>query len=827
MEFTNRQLEAIQSEHKRLIILSCAGSGKTTVIVNRINHLITEKGVIPSQILALTFGNKAAQDMRNKIIQEVKTLIPLKVSTFHAFGLELIRKYHEQLGMEARIAILSDNERKEILKSLVGLGVDPERVSEYIRHIKSLASLSSDDITLQQTVHNLDDIVQAFNQRLNIENKVDMEDMLYLPYILLQKNSEVRAAICENYKYIFVDEYQDTNEIQNRFLDLICNQDTSICLVGDDDQAIYEFRGAKPQYIREKATDKAFHCIKLETNFRSQGAIIKIANRIIQNNTHRVSKQIIPDREDGSAPYFQRFNDDKAEANFVAEKIDELIRSNRFHPSDIAVLYKATQQVDVIKKALETRHIKYEVRNVDKTYRHSKFLAALRCVDSFSSAKDVIAAVNFPSMCMDRFVLDRVKGIYNRETGNTEQFSPLEWLKRIYMSSIHYGDDEILISTFKKRYKTITEIQMAQDFSAKQAIAFLISSYEAEGLKEADPLEYHFALQTLDLASTFEKTYGSQSLRDYIADLNSALEQDEFETQIDTDAVSLMTMHRSKGLEFKVVFIIGMQVGICPNDYFVHTLDDLEAERRLFYVAITRAKELLFLSSHGDQLLGSDDPENLVKHGFMAEIPDLFLSRKPIDRHIIEAFPIKKTIEIVKETAAEITEKVLETTPSEIVAEIKNIVNEEIVDGTIPLGAINEDSIVHNRQVSYQLLSEYKVPKDKRIVILGAVDMKISIMYGVLGVAGFTKDMIEYYDYEGRNFNAARLVNNSRYIGIIVGPVAHKIPSVSTRSVKELLEMPGYPYMVNLIDRKITKTSLNDAISVIKWNYYSQEQGNK
>lgn len=822
MKLTDRQMEVIQSEHKKLIVLSCAGSGKTTVIVNRINHIISDKGIVPTQILALTFSNKAAQDMRDRVLREVKMLIPLKVSTFHAFGLELIRRYHEELGFEKRIAIISANEQKEIVKPLLHMGDDIEKVLNFIRHSKSF-SLTTEDDALQKVAPHIDNIVAAYNRQLNIENKVDMEDMLYLPYNLMQKNKDVRSAITETYRYIFVDEYQDTNEIQNKFLDLICDIETNVCLVGDDDQAIYEWRGAKPQYIRERASDPSYHCIKLETNFRSQGAIIKIANRIIQNNTNRVPKQISSNRPCETPPYFKRFKTDEEEAAFVASKIGELIKSNRFHPSEIAVLYRGEKQSEVLKSAFESRNIKYEVRNVDKKYGHSKFLAVLRCVDALSSIKDVMDAVNFPTRCLDRFVLQDAKDIYNRETGNTQDFAPLEWINRIYMSSFDYDDD---IKLFKSRYKAITELQMAQGLSAKQAIAFLLSKYEAEGLETAQPMEYHFALQTLDLAGTFEKTFGQQTLKEFIADLNTAIEQDEFETPIDRDSVSIMTMHRSKGLEYKVVFIIGIQVGVFPNDYFIEKIDDLEAERRLFYVAMTRAKELLFLSSYDDQLKGSDDEKSVVKHGFMAEIPELFLSRKPIDREIIETFPIKEDIEVVKESAAEINTETFSEIPADVVAEIEELVHDEIDEGIVQLGDLNEDLIVKHRQESYELLSQYKIPKDKKIVILGAVDLKVDKMYGILKVAGFTKDMVEYYDYEGRNFNAARLANNLRYVGIIVGPVAHKIPSVGTRSVKELLEMPGYPYMINLIDRKITKTSLQDALSIIKWHYFTNNDDN-
>lgn len=822
MKLTDRQIEVIQSEHKKLVVLSCAGSGKTTVIVNRINHIITDKGIVPTQILALTFSNKAAQDIRDRVLREVKTRIPLKVSTFHAFGLELIRRYHEELGFEKRIAIISANEQKEIIKPLLHTGDDIEKVLNYIRHSKSF-SLTKEDVDLQEVAPHIDNIVTAYNRQLYIANKVDMEDMLYLPYNLMQNNKDVRSAITETYRYVFVDEYQDTNEIQNKFLDLICDSETNVCLVGDDDQAIYEWRGAKPQYIRERASDPSYHCIKLETNFRSQGAIIKIANRIIQNNTNRVPKQISSNRPCETPPHFKRFKTEEEEAAFVASKIGELIKSNRFHPSEIAVLYRWNKQSEVLKSAFESRNIRYEVRNIDKTYGHSKFLAVLRCVDSLSSIKDVMDAVNFPTRCLDRFVLQDAKDIYNRETGNTQDFAPLEWINRIYMSSFDYDDDIML---FKSRYKAITELQMAQSLSAKQAIAFLLSKYEAEGLETAQPMEYHFALQTLDLASTFEKTFGQQTLKEFIAVLNTAIEQDEFETPIDRDSVSIMTMHRSKGLEYKVVFIIGIQVGVCPNDYYIKTIDDLEAERRLFYVAMTRAKELLFLSSYDDQLKGSDNEKSVVKHGFMAEIPELFLSRTPIDREIIETFPIKENIEVVKESAAEINTETFSETPADVVAEIEELVHEEIDEGIVQLGKLNEDLIVKYRQESYELLSQYKIPKDKKIVILGAVDLKVDKMYGILKVAGFTKDMVEYYDYEGRNFNAARLANNLRYVGIIVGPVAHKIPSVGTRSVKDLLEMPGYPYMINLIDKKITKTSLQDALSIIKWHYFTNNDDN-
>lgn len=293
MELTEQQKKVVNSKSKRILVLSCAGSGKTTVIVNRIARLWSE-GVAPDEILVLTFSNKAAQEMRKRIIkEEYETGKKVTVKTFHAFGYDIIKRDASVLGYDGKIKIARSNDTRNFLKEYYRKNsmppLDDNDILSYIKKAKSFEPY--------QKIPALENIVSAYNHDLRKKSAVDMDDMIALPVALLESNLSIRELLLSQYKYVFVDEYQDTNEGQNRLLDLITSAETHLCLVGDDDQAIYEWRGARPDYIKEKAVSGEYECLKLEENFRSQGEIILVANKIISNNQNRVSKKIKAFRE--------------------------------------------------------------------------------------------------------------------------------------------------------------------------------------------------------------------------------------------------------------------------------------------------------------------------------------------------------------------------------------------------------------------------------------------------------------------------------------------------------------------------------------------------
>jgi hypothetical protein len=293
------------------------------------------------------------------------------------------------------------------------------------------------------------------------------------------------------------------------------------------------------------------------------------------------------------------------------------------------------------------------------------------------------------------------------------------------------------------------------------------------------------------------------------------------------DAVNVLTMHRAKGLEFKVVFIIGVQVGIMPNDYFVHTEDDLEAQRRLFYVAITRAKELLFLTSYKDPFGGSSRTP-LVTNGFMAEIPQISFTDEMSFKTVLPALPVKD-LEEREPPIAEAVNAIISTTVQKVSADLseeESVELEDVVDiddvSNKGFGDVREEDIDGSRfnDLILALSQEVEIPYNSFVVVIGARDIKEKVLHAVMKANSFSKDQYELFDYEGTGFKLSKYFNNPRCIGIVLGPEAHKMAGVSANSLKsELMSVPGYPYTVSLIHEHITKASLQKALIKIKWNY--------
>lgn len=824
IKYTSAQLEVINSNDKRLLVLSCAGSGKTSTIVGRISKLIKDN-VLPQAILVLSFSNKSVQDLHAKLRSEAETS-DVKVQTFHSFGLELIKKYSSELGLQSRVTIIGDSDRKKLIKELCekkGLfGRDVDECSVFIRSKKNYDYKSD-------LAKRYDAIFSEYNSRLKEIKMIDMEDLIYLPVQLIRADSNVAKEVKDMYQYVFVDEYQDTNEAQNKLLDAIVGDDSSVCLVGDDDQSIYEWRGAKPQYIRDKARpDSGYTTVKLEKNFRSQKSIIDIAYQVIKNNHNRVDKKITAELPAGASPFYTKFKNEQAEANYVADRIVQLYGSKRFRYSDIAILCRNEGQMPAIEIELKNKKIPYEVNETDNKMGYSKFIAVLKAIDKWDSYETIATAVNFPTPCFDKYVLQDAKETYSRETGDTKDYSLLEWLNVIYMSSVNYDED---CETFRDRYRILTQLRMAKEWSAKQAIAYLMEqyypSYDGDGTSQTIGAELQYLRQAFDLACTFEDNYGPQRLSDFINQLSQVIDLQDYNISSDSDVVTIMTMHRSKGLEYKVVFIVGVQVGVFPNDFFIDgklrredSEKDLEAERRLFYVAITRARDLLFLSSYGDPLGGSAKPDSVIKHGFIAEISSV-LSQPPFNVRMLDCYAERSEPERKRNSVAE-AQAVLESTISE--DDKQQILHDvaQVKDGKIAvkLTDLSEEMLKEYRSQAYELAiqQQYRLPDNVFIVVIGHSDLNEAQLKGIIKSSGFKN--VDIYDYKGTGFNSNRLFNNNRCIGIIMGPVAHKLPTVGERSLKELLKQEGYPYTVDLINLRITKTSLKFALTTIKWNYF-------
>lgn len=683
IKYTEEQQKVIDSNAKRMMVVSCAGSGKSTTIVGRVIRLIGS-GVPAGSIVLLTFSNKAAADLRYKF-NDFSGCDGLTIATFHAFGLDIIKKNLEILGFKAGIGIVGDGERKSIVSEIIEkfkaadkLAGKFEWYNDAEMYVKYIAEKKCGEREVERRfgeVNRRRELFGLYNDELKNRNMLDMEDLIYLPLRLFEENANIKTSIRDSIRYLFVDEYQDTNTVQNEFIDALTSKDTSVCLVGDDDQAIYEWRGAKPEYIREKALSSSYKVFKLQENFRSQKGIIEIANRLIGNNKIRVKKEVRPMRAAEPGPYFKRFMSEADEAKYIAATISKLVRSKKFNYKDIAILVRKSAQLDAIKGALEKEDIRYEENLLRAGYEYSKFVAVLKAIAEWNAYEKIVAAANFPDRCFDKYVLEDAKDAYNAATGNTTEFSNMEWLDRIYKSEgVEYDE---FCEKFRERYEVLIKLRMAKGLSAKQIIAFLIEKYYpnyAELMnKSKQTEEFQYVMQTFEIASMFESAMGPQYLGDFLIQLGQAVGSEEYNVTSGANSVKLMTIHRSKGLEYKVVFVVGVQVGVFPNDYFIRGEEDVEAERRLFYVAITRAKNLLFLSSTDDPCAGSNDNKKraLVPHGFIAEIPTVLNASKAFSPADLNGYPECESLD----GANEIAERVRSSVPDSMCAIIKTTKN--------------------------------------------------------------------------------------------------------------------------------------------------------
>lgn len=507
----------------------------------------------------------------------------------------------------------------------------------------------------------------------------------------------------------------------------------------------------------------------------------------------------------------------EAEAKYVAEKIKGLIDKGKYNPTDIAVLFRTNDQAEPIKNELNRLGIECGQCELDENAQYSRFISVLQSIVKLNSVIEIGNAINFPNNCFDNFAFLDAKAAYCDQFGQDCNYSDLRWIDVLYLSDVSFENcDE-----FRERYSLITQLNRAKDWTPTQIIASYIAFMESKQYDATFPEQYRFVLQVFDIAKNYEDAFENVNLEQFLQYLRLSIGMGDVAKSSDYNAVNLLTMYRAKGLEFKVVFIVGVQVGILPNDYFIHTEEDLEAQRRLFYVAITRAKDLLFLTSFKDPF-GADVRSSIVTHGFMAEIPKALLSDGQHFEKILSALPQREEVEQAQ-PICEIVEKTITNTVEDISAALSEPEPQDIEkDGSKRFCDIGEEQLNDNRysELLVALSREIEIPSKNFVVVIGALDIKLNIFQAIMKANGFSKQQYELFDYDGKGFKLSKYFGNSRCIGILLGPEAHRIEGVDAASLKgKIMSTEGYPYLIDLIDQHITKTSLQRAIVKIKWNF--------
>ncbi len=574
-----------------LLILAGAGSGKTKTITTRLAYLIS-LGIDPSSILTLTFTNKAATEMRQRafdLIDEV-TYPPL-LCTFHKFGLLFLKFHIKELGRKNNFVIIDSDDKKKIIKMIDKETTTSILTNEISKFKNSLMTPSEVRATSQDKLYlKIADVYEKYEAYLIKNNLVDFDDLLLLTYKILDQNPKIAKETSDRYKYIMVDEYQDTNELQYKLLKKLCLNHNNICVVGDDDQSIYGWRGATIKNILTFSdTFKDTLTVKLENNYRSTQKILEYSNTLIEHNRDRLGKTLVSTRGEGEDVKVYESKDENDETRKIADDIQELLNSG-VDAGEIAVLYRVNALSRALEEGFNRARINYKLVGGMKFYERAE-------------VKDLIAYFRVITNKNDNFSIKRIINKPKRGIGSTT-ISKLEVeairVKKSIFSLIEDSDAEELSQIVGKKNSRTLKVFMAsikdlQDILQSAKMRFIDLFEETFDFKQS----YEKLADGADRIANIDEFYGY--LRDYFLqnpDLNLEDFLNEISLKSDQDAVSdeaisMMSIHASKGLEYKYIFVIGFEEGFFP---LVGDGSDLEEERRLGYVAFTRAKDRLTVS---------------------------------------------------------------------------------------------------------------------------------------------------------------------------------------------------------------------------------------
>ena len=611
MKLNPQQQQAVEYVSGPCLVLAGAGSGKTRVIINKIAHLIGKCGYLPKQIAAVTFTNKAAREMKERVAQSIgkESSKGLIVSTFHTLGFDIIKREYKHLGFKANMTLFDEHDQMALLKELTADLLQEDK--ELLRTLINRISNWKNDLCSPQQAMTLarDNQEQTFahcydryNKQLRAYNALDFDDLIMLPTLLFKQNEEVRSKWQEKIRYLLVDEYQDTNTSQYELIKLLVGDRARFTVVGDDDQSIYSWRGARPQnMVRLRDDFPALRVIKLEQNYRSSQRILHCANILIDNNDHVFDKKLFSNLGEGEKLQIIEAKNEEHEAERV---VGELI-AHRFiaktHYRDYAILYRGNHQSRLLEKILMQNRIPYKISGGTSFFSRAEIkdmMAYLRLVVNQDDDAAFLRIVNTPKREIGTATLEKLGSLaQEKHVSLFEAIFDFELIQRVTPKAY---------DALQKFARWIVELNdEIQRSEPERAVRSMLTSLHYE--------EYLYEYATSPKAAEMQSK-NVATLFDWVADM---LKGDEFnepmnlnqivtrltlrdmlergEEEDDSDQVQLMTLHASKGLEFPHVFLIGMEEGILPHQTSIDE-DNVEEERRLAYVGITRAQRNLWFS---------------------------------------------------------------------------------------------------------------------------------------------------------------------------------------------------------------------------------------
>ena len=624
----DKQYEAVVNTEGPCLVIAGAGSGKTKVLTHKIAYLMGEKNILPWNILAITFTNKAAKEMKERIELLVGDAAKdMWVGTFHSICVRILRKFIDRVGFDSSFIIFDSSDQKTMIKQILkDLQLDDKIFTD--RSVMSEISNAKNEMLEPDTYavkahgdfrkEKIAEVYERYQKRLKENNAIDFDDIINYTIKILIENPDVLQYYSNKFEYVLVDEYQDTNKSQFTLVTMLASKHGNITAVGDNDQGIYSFRGADISNILNFEKDlPGTKIIKLEQNYRCTGNILKVANAVIKNNEVKYDKKLWTENDVGNLPKVFSADNEYDEGKYIAEQIEHLIREEKYKYSDFAVLYRMNTQSRAIEEILRREDIPYKIVGGLKFYERKEIkdiISYLRLVQNPADNLSLNRVINEPKRGIGKTSLDKIAQI--SEENNISMYQVIKnaeiyGLNRVYLNSREFIDCmESIIA--KKDELTISELvkKILKDTGYTRAL-------ENENTIEAENRIANLE-EFLNVAVEFEEESADNGLSDFLEGITLSSDLDNMEEA--EESVTLMTLHSAKGLEFPVVFLVGMEEGIFPGYKSIGEQKELEEERRLCYVGVTRAKENLFLTNSKQRTTFGSTTHNPPSR-FLQEIP--------------------------------------------------------------------------------------------------------------------------------------------------------------------------------------------------------------
>ena len=624
----DKQYEAVVNTEGPCLVIAGAGSGKTKVLTHKIAYLIGEKQVKPWNILAITFTNKAANEMKERIGNLVGDVAAdIWMGTFHSICVRILRRFIDRIGFDSSFIIFDTSDQRTLVKACIkSIGLDDKMFTD--RSVLSEISNAKNEMLEpdQYTVRANGDfrkekialVYEMYQKRLKENNAIDFDDIINYTIKILMENPDILEYYSDKFHYVLVDEYQDTNKAQFTLVTMLASKNGNITVVGDNDQGIYSFRGADISNILNFERDfPGTKIIKLEQNYRCTGNILKAANAVIKNNEVTYKKELWTENEVGNLPAVHSAKNEYDEGTYIAQQIEHLRREEYYKYSDFAILYRMNTQSRAIEEILRRESIPYKIIGGLKFYERKEIkdiISYLRLIQNPSDNLSLKRIINEPKRGIGKTSLDKIEelsinsGVPMYEIiKNAEQYG----LNRVFLNSREFVN---AIEELRAKKEDIKISDLIKETLKK-------SGY-TQALENENTIEAENRIENLDefltVAIEFEDESADNKLSDFLEGITLSSDIDNMEEAEET--VTLMTLHSAKGLEFPVVFLVGMEEGIFPGYKSIGEPKELEEERRLCYVGITRAKEHLFLTCSKQRTIFGSTSCNQVSR-FLREIP--------------------------------------------------------------------------------------------------------------------------------------------------------------------------------------------------------------